>query len=102
MNNMRVLKSLTLAVIITITQTGCLSHSNLVVENPCAGGKAHEAVTPVPRERATWMVRHNAVVERIKQGKADVIFVGMGVGICARTKRQWAHLSMAVLPPMSL
>ena len=55
MNNMRVLKSLTLAVIITITQTGCLSHSNLVVENPCAGGKAHEAVTPVPSERATWM-----------------------------------------------
>lgn len=76
MNNMRVLKSLTIAVIITITQTGCLSPSNLVVENPCAGGKAHEAVKPVPRERATWMVRHNAVVERIKQGKADLIFVG--------------------------
>ncbi|MGV3684840.1 MAG: GDSL-type esterase/lipase family protein [Daejeonella sp.] len=76
MSNQRVLKSLTIAVMITITQTGCITHRNLVVENPCVESKAHEAVTPVPRERAAWMVRHNAVVERIKQGKADVIFVG--------------------------
>lgn len=61
---------------VMIINLSCVSQSGLTSKSPCAEDKAHGAVTPVPRAHAAWMVRHNAVVERNKQGQVDLIFVG--------------------------
>jgi beta-glucosidase len=37
---------------------------------------AHSAVTPVPRSEEWWMPRHQAVIDRVRQGDVDLIFIG--------------------------
>lgn len=37
---------------------------------------AHSAVTSVPRLEDWWVTRHQAVLDRVQQGKVDLIFVG--------------------------
>jgi beta-glucosidase len=37
--------------------------------------KANDAIVPAPRE-GTWMKRHDSFNERVKQGNADLIFIG--------------------------
>jgi lysophospholipase L1-like esterase len=57
---------------------GCISlrHRRPIVENPCVTiNKGHAAVVPASRP-AGWMVRHNAILERIKKGNVRMIFVG--------------------------
>jgi lysophospholipase L1-like esterase len=38
--------------------------------------KNHAAVTPVPRPDAWWTQRHEAVLERVKQGNVDLLMIG--------------------------
>jgi lysophospholipase L1-like esterase len=40
-----------------------------------AQDKPNEAIVPAPRE-GTWMKRHDSFNERVKQGNADLIFIG--------------------------
>lgn len=52
----------------------------------CAGGEkinnyviaenAHDAVIPATKPHDWWMPRHQAIVERVKQGNVDMIFIG--------------------------
>lgn len=45
--------------------------------NPCSGPvKTHVAVTPVTRPYTHWMERHYAILERIKNGNIDLVFIG--------------------------
>jgi len=37
---------------------------------------AHSAITPMPSLYDWWMPRHQAVVDRVKQGNVDLIFIG--------------------------
>lgn len=37
--------------------------------------KAHDAITPVPRE-ATWLKRHESFNERVKKGNVDLLLIG--------------------------
>jgi lysophospholipase L1-like esterase len=37
---------------------------------------SHLAVTPVPVHDEWWPVRHQAIVDRVKQGNVDLIFIG--------------------------
>jgi lysophospholipase L1-like esterase len=37
---------------------------------------AHSAVTPVPRSDEWWTKRHQAVLDRVKQGNVNLIFIG--------------------------
>lgn len=34
------------------------------------------AVTPMPRQDAWWMERHNSFNERVRQGNVDIVFIG--------------------------
>lgn len=44
-------------------------------EEPPKEPPKHDAVTPVPREQG-WMQRHNAINQRVKAGKVDLVFIG--------------------------
>jgi len=52
--------------------------STFAAQNPCdVKIGSHKAVTPVERpEKDWWMARHQAVIERIKQGNVDLIMLG--------------------------
>ena len=58
----------------------CLAVCNCVIaaENPCdVKLGSHTAVTPADRsDKDWWMPRHNAILERNKQGNVDLIMVG--------------------------
>jgi beta-glucosidase len=59
----------------------CLAAVNFVfaAENPCdVNLGSHKAVTPVdrPDQKDWWMPRHNAIVDRVKQGNVDIIMIG--------------------------
>jgi beta-glucosidase len=58
----------------------CLAAVNLAIaaQNPCdVNIGSHRAVTPVDRtDQDWWQPRHKAVVERVKQGNADIIMIG--------------------------
>jgi beta-glucosidase len=58
----------------------CFSAFSLAVaaENPCnVKLGTNPAVTPVDRaDQNWWMPRHNAVLERIKQGNVDILMIG--------------------------
>jgi beta-glucosidase len=58
----------------------CISAFNFVfaAENPCnVKLGSNKAVTPVERTTPDWwMPRHQAVLERVKQGNVDIIMVG--------------------------
>lgn len=46
-------------------------------QNPCdVKIGSHEAVAPASRDSDWWMPRHNAILERIKQGNVDIIMIG--------------------------
>ncbi|QDU98111.1 platelet-activating factor acetylhydrolase IB subunit [Lignipirellula cremea] len=53
---------------------------------------ANDAVKPVPRE-GRWMERHNAFNERVKQGNADLLFIGDSItqGWEGSGKAVWAE-----------
>ncbi|OHB52615.1 MAG: hypothetical protein A2Y10_19070 [Planctomycetes bacterium GWF2_41_51] len=54
-----------------------LSSLAFAAQNPCdVKLGSHEAVTPVSRDSDWWMPRHNAILERIKQGNVDIIMIG--------------------------
>jgi beta-glucosidase len=49
----------------------------LAAKNPCDIKSDSNAVVPVPRlDKDWWMTRHNAILERNKQGNVDLIMVG--------------------------
>jgi len=52
--------------------------STFAAQNPCdVKIGSHKAVTPVDRsDKDWWMPRHQAVIERIKQGNVDLIMLG--------------------------
>ena len=54
--------------------------------------KANDAVVPAPRE-GTWMKRHESFNERVKQGNADLIFIGDSItqGWEGNGKNVWAE-----------
>jgi lysophospholipase L1-like esterase len=58
----------------------CLAAANLAfaAQNPCdVNIGSHKAVTPESRsDKDWWMPRHNAIVERVKQGNVDIIMIG--------------------------
>ena len=58
----------------------CLATANLAfaAQNPCdVKIGSHKAVTPVSRpDISWWMPRHEAIVERVKQGNVDLLMIG--------------------------
>jgi len=56
--------------------SGCVQNAEKVAVYKITPN-AHLAVTPAPRpEIDWWMPRHQAVVDRVKQGNIDMIFIG--------------------------
>lgn len=53
---------------------GCTSSENTICCRVTLG--AHTAVTPVPRSDEWWTRRHQAILDRVGQENADVIFIG--------------------------
>jgi beta-glucosidase len=68
-------KFLSFALIITAVLYGSICQAKV---NPCdVKLGSHYAVTPVSRaDQDWWMPRHQAVVDRVKQGKVDLIMIG--------------------------
>ncbi len=65
---------------VMVLLTSCISQRKPVAEDPCAGSnKVHTAVTPVPRQYDYWFADHNAIVERNKHSKVDMIFIGNSI-----------------------
>jgi len=58
---------------------GCENKSEKINTHKITFG-AHSAVTPVPQPplswNAFWMPRHQSIVDRVKQGNVDLIFIG--------------------------
>lgn len=54
--------------------------------------KPNDAVVPAPRE-GTWMKRHDSFNERVKQGNADLVFIGDSItqGWEGNGKNVWAE-----------
>ena len=60
--------------------------------NPCdVKIGSHSAVTPVPRSDDWWMPRHQAVVDRVKQGNVDLLMIGDSIthGWEGSDKQMW-------------
>lgn len=57
-----------------------------------AEAPTHSAVTPAPRTDAWWQARHAAMNERVKQGNADLLFIGDSItqGWEGAGKEVWA------------
>lgn len=53
---------------------GCASQQQLAFKS--VEGKTHSAVTPVARPDQWWVLRHDAVNERLKNGNVDLLFIG--------------------------
>lgn len=53
----------------------CLAWMALAGATAVAQEKAHDAITPVPRE-ATWLKRHESFNERVKKGNVDLLLIG--------------------------
>jgi len=68
-------KFLSLALIITAILYGSICQAKI---NPCdVKLGSHSAVTPAPRpDKDWWMPRHQAIVDRVKQGDVDLIMIG--------------------------
>jgi len=58
-----------------------------VVTNP-----EHSAITPVPRADGWWTARHESMNQRVKQGGADLVFIGDSItqGWEGEGKDEWA------------
>lgn len=58
-----------------------------------ADAASHSAVTPVPRTDRGWVVRQQAFNERVKQGRADLLFIGDSIthGWEGAGKEIWAQ-----------
>lgn len=76
-------KLLALLLIITVILYGSICHASLYggqsKSNPCdVKIGSHAAVTPAPRaDNLTWWTqRHQAVVDRVKQGNVDLLMIG--------------------------
>jgi len=70
-------RKITAVVVLLLTSTilvGCANYQELAFKS--VEGKNHSAVTPVPRTDQWWGPRHKAVNERLKQGNADLLFIG--------------------------
>jgi beta-glucosidase len=64
--------------LMSVVLTGCASQQQLAFQS--VKGKTHSAVTPV-EQTVDWAVkwwgpRHDAVNERLKKGKVDLLFIG--------------------------
>lgn len=66
--------------------------ASLVPAYSTAQDKPNDAVVPAPRE-GTWMKRHDSFNERVKQGNADLIFIGDSItqGWEGNGKNVWAE-----------
>lgn len=63
-----------------ILLTDCISQCKPVAVDPCASSnKVHAAVTPIPPQYDYWFANHNAIVERNKQARVDLIFIGNSI-----------------------
>ena len=72
-------KFLSLSLIITAILYGSICQAGLYSKaNPCdVKIGSHDAVTPVVRaDKDWWMPRHQAIVERVKQGNVDLLMIG--------------------------
>jgi beta-glucosidase len=70
-------RKITAIVVLLLTSAvlvGCVSQQELAFKS--VEGKNHSAVTPVKRTDQWWGPRHDAVNERLKQGKVDLLFIG--------------------------
>jgi beta-glucosidase len=70
-------RKLTTLVALLLTSTiivGCVSQQQIAFKS--IEGKNHSAVTPVQRTDKWWLPRQDAVNERLKQGKVDMLFIG--------------------------
>jgi len=70
----RQMKSIVFLLLLSSILAGCASQRESVC--PPIEGKKHSANTPEPRTAKSWIDRHNAINERLKKGKADMLFVG--------------------------
>jgi len=70
----RKMKSIVFLLLISNILAGCVSQQESFC--PPSEGKKHSANTPEPRTSKSWTARHNAINERLKKGKADMLFVG--------------------------
>jgi len=65
--------------VIVLAIWGCENKSEKI-ENYKITITAHSAVTPVPQSpqswNAFWMPRHQSIIDRVKQGNVDLIFIG--------------------------
>jgi beta-glucosidase len=62
----RIVACASLALLIALVSAGAIS---------VAQDKAHDAITPVPRDGG-WMKRHESFNERVKQGNVDLLLIG--------------------------
>jgi beta-glucosidase len=72
-------KFLSLSLIITAILYGSICQAGLYAKaNPCdVKLGSHKAVTPFSRaDKDWWMPRHQAIVERVKQGNVDLLMIG--------------------------
>jgi beta-glucosidase len=72
-------KFLSLSLIIAAILYGSICQAGLYAKaNPCdVKIGSHKAVTPFSRaDKDWWMPRHQAIVERVKQGNVDLIMIG--------------------------
>ena len=48
--------------------------------DPCAKvEKLHTAIIPVPREHESWMIRHQQILEKIRDQDVQMIFIGNSI-----------------------
>jgi len=65
---------------VLIGALGCTSaRYSRAVEEVCGNQAQHAAVVPVTRPHQVWMDRHLQLLERIKQGNVDLLFIGNSI-----------------------
>lgn len=78
---------------IALVLTGVLFLSAMVFAETkavAAESKTHAAVTPQPRPDDWWVQRHQAVLERVKQGNVDLIMIGDSITHGWEGQEMWA------------
>ncbi len=66
-----------ISAIVCITNSGCRESSRSEkIDSYQIVPDAHSAIIPLPRDNDWWTLRHQAAVDRAKQGDVDMIFVG--------------------------
>lgn len=75
-------------VLVSLFWFSILCNCAFAAKNPCdVNIGSHLAVTPVQRTEDWWLPRHQAILERVKQGNVDLIMIGDSI------THGWEHSS---------